>query len=667
MNITPDDPRLTAYAVNELSPEERAVVDAALRDDVHAHTEIEKIRALGADLRTLFQHELSDTLLPEQRARIAQHTIVRSHRRWIMGGGIATAAAALLASVIVWKFSSDAPRVEEIVENKFDVAVIDEPAPALAPPDAMSPPKGLMHKESYGSGNAGVQPMANVGRAMKRPLRGLDDDNEMIASAVPPSPGAMNTEAYRHQTENEFLAVAQHPLSTFSIDVDTASYANVRRFLVRDSHLPPPDAVRVEEMINYFPYRDAPPTDGKPFAVKVEAGSAPWAPTHRLVRINLKGKEIAAATRPASNLVFLIDVSGSMDEPDKLPLLQRAMKLLVQQSRPQDRIAMVVYAGTSGLVLPSTPGNEQTKILDALHRLQAGGSTNGGEGITLAYKTARANFMAGGINRVVLATDGDFNVGVTNDGDLTRLIEREAKSGVYLSVLGFGTGNVKDATMEQLADKGNGNYAYIDALSEARKVLVKEMGGTLQTIAKDVKIQVEFNPHKVAAYRLIGYENRLLHDEDFNNDKKDAGEIGAGHTVTALYDVVPVGVAQELAGVDPLKYQKVESRPTPNPATASNELLTVKLRYKAPDGDTSQLLSVPVTDDGKNFADRSDDFRFAAAVAGFGMRLQQSAFATHWDFAQIKTLAAQSLGNDPDGYRKEFLDLVDRARVLTQE
>jgi Ca-activated chloride channel homolog len=470
--------------------------------------------------------------------------------------------------------------------------------------------------------------------------------------------GPMNTEAYDRIRDNEFMAAAANPLSTFSIDVDTASYANVRRFL-ESGQLPPKDAVRIEELINYFRYDYPEPQGPDPFSVTTEVFSCPWAKTHRLVSIGIQGRTLGDQAIPPRNLVFLLDVSGSMDDPRKLPLLRAAMKLLVNQLRAEDRVAIVVYAGSSGLFLPPTAGDQKARLRDALERLQAGGSTAGGEGIELAYRVAAESFIRGGVNRVVLATDGDFNVGITNQGDLVRLIEEKRKTGVFLSVLGFGDGNLKDSTMEKLADSGNGNYAYIDSLSEARKVLVRESGATLVTIAKDVKIQVELNPARVAAYRLIGYENRVLAAEDFNDDKKDAGEIGAGHSVTALYEVVPVGVDIALRGVDPLKYQ------SPRFASAGSqgdELLTVKLRYKDPDGDESRPLSVVVKDDLERPA--SANARFASAVAGFGMLLRGSEHKGSATFEQVAELARGAVGPDPDGYRAQFCQLVASAEAL---
>jgi Ca-activated chloride channel family protein len=470
--------------------------------------------------------------------------------------------------------------------------------------------------------------------------------------------GELNTESYSRIYENPFLDVRQNPLSTFSIDVDTASYANLRRFLNSGS-LPPKDAVRIEEMVNYFTYQYAPPNDERPFAVHAEVAGCPWQPKHRLLRIALKGREIDLENRPASNLVFLIDVSGSMDNPAKLPLLKNALHLLVDKLAENDRAAMVVYAGSSGLVLPSTSGLYKETILAALDQLQAGGSTNGGSGIQLAYQVAREKFIKGGTNRVILCTDGDFNLGVTDQGSLTRLIEEEAKSGVFLSVLGFGAGNLKDSTMEQLADRGNGNYAYIDTPAEARKVLVEQLGGTLVTIAKDVKLQLELNPAQVAAYRLIGYENRLLRAEDFNDDKKDAGEIGAGHTVTAFYELVPAGGEAPAAKVDGLKYQ-----PPAEPAAASDELLTLKLRYKEPEGDTSKLIETAVKDAGKAYPQASEDFQFAAAVAGFGLVLRDSQYKGDLTFGAVAELAQAGRGADASGYRAEMIELVKKARSL---
>jgi len=454
---------------------------------------------------------------------------------------------------------------------------------------------------------------------------------------------SISGESYARVPQNRFWQVKQQPLSTFSIDVDTASYANVRRFLLRQSTLPPPDAVRIEEMINYFDYDYPQPAGPHPFSVSVEQASCPWSPGHRLVRIGLKGRELQRRQRPASNLVFLLDVSGSMSDANKLPLLRQGLDMMVRQLGENDRVAIVVYAGASGMVLPSTACTERNRpqILAALERLQAGGSTNGGQGITLAYQVAVQNMIRGGVNRVVLATDGDFNVGLTDQQALVKLVQAKARSGVFLSILGLGLGNLKDSTLEQLADNGNGNYAYIDTLAEARKVLVQQMSGTLVTIAKDVKIQVEFNPAQVTFYRLVGYDNRMLAARDFADDSKDAGEIGAGHTVTALYDVVPVQGGR-------------------------GKLLTVKLRYKKPDEDQSQLMQHPVTAESQDLESASTDLRFATAVAWFGTVLRRAPPASQAGDAldRVKRLARQSLGPDAHGYRRELVELVQIARRL---
>lgn len=490
-------------------------------------------------------------------------------------------------------------------------------------------------------------------------------------SAPPPPamPGPMtmeqdpdhNTESYSRIDDNPFHRVAIRPLSTFSVDVDTASYANTRRFLT-GGKLPPKDAVRIEEMINYFSYAYGAPAKGEPFSITTDVVDSPWNAKLKLVRIGLQAPAIDDAKVPARNLVFLLDVSGSMSSANKLPLLKQAMNLLVTQLRPQDKIAIVTYAGNAGLALPATSGREKDLIRNAIFRLEPGGSTNGAAGIQLAYDIAEKNTIKGGINRVILATDGDFNVGTTNEGDLTRLIEVERKRGVFLTVLGFGMGNTKDSTMEKLADRGNGNYAYIDTINEARKVLVKEAGATLVTVAKDVKLQIEFNPAVVAGYRLIGYENRLLKDEDFNDDKKDAGDIGAGHSVTALYEIVPAGVDVPAAKVDDLKYQ---TKPAPNATAGTRELMTVKIRYKAPDGEQSKLLSRPVKNESVALAQAPTDLRWAAAIAGFGMMLRESPHRGNLTWKQVAAMAKGALGPDTEGYRAEAIKLIDAASRAT--
>ncbi|WP_205678748.1 YfbK domain-containing protein [Aquisphaera insulae] len=472
--------------------------------------------------------------------------------------------------------------------------------------------------------------------------------------------GVPCTENYEPIADNPFLRVRDKPRSTFSVDVDTASYANIRRFLDQNA-APPKDAVRIEEMLNYFAYDDPPPTDDAPIAVHVEASPCPWAEGHRLARIGLTARPIGREGRPASNLVFLIDVSGSMTDTNKLPLLKSGLRAMVNHLGENDRVAIVVYAGASGLVLPSTSCHDKAKILAALDSLESGGSTNGGAGIQLAYEQAVANFLKGGTNRVILATDGDFNVGVASQGELVRLIETKAKSGVFLTVLGFGMGNLKDATLEQLADRGNGHYAYIDSLREAKKVLIEEMGSTLVTVAKDVKIQVEFNPAKVGAYRLIGYENRLLRAEDFNDDTKDAGEVGAGHHVTALYELIPAGREDKVPAIDPLEFQK-ERSPS---GEARDESMVVKLRYKPPAGEESRLIRTGLIDGGlDSISQASADLRFAAAVAGFGMLLRDSPHKGSLTYEAVLELAAAATGTDAQGYRREFVGLVGKARSL---
>ena len=473
-----------------------------------------------------------------------------------------------------------------------------------------------------------------------------------------------NTEDYDAIMENRFLSVADNALSTFSIDVDAAAYSNIRRYL-NAGQLPPAGSVRIEEMINYFHYDYPQPLGEAPFSINTELANCPWNTKHQLVLIGLQGKKIATENLPPSNIVFLIDVSGSMMSENKLPLVQSSMKLLVDQLREQDKVSIVVYAGNAGLVLPSTSGSEKIKIKDAIDKLQAGGSTAGGEGIKLAYKTAKGNFITKGNNRVILCTDGDFNVGVSSDAELESMIEQERKSGVFLTVLGYGMGNYKDNKMQKLADKGNGNHAYIDGLNEARKVLVHEFGGTLFTIAKDVKLQVEFNPAKVQAYRLIGYENRLLNKEDFNNDAKDAGELGSGHTVTALYEVIPVGVKNEFVEkVDPLKYQSQNNAASKLP-DHNGEVLTIKFRYKQPDGDISKLIEHAVNYKPSLLANTSSNFRFASAVAEFGMLLRNSEFKQS-SSQQAWLRAKDAVGNDDEGYRTEFLQLVKNAQSIVK-
>ncbi len=520
-------------------------------------------------------------------------------------------------------------------------------------------PEGRSYQSAVGT-SAGV-----IGRG--NPNMGGASRNENVRPTFEPPPPlppgwvppSTNQDQYAAIDEHRFVDVGDDPLSTFGIDVDTASYANVRRYL-EAGQAPPRDAVRIEELINYFAYAYEPPEGDAPFTTQAEVTEAPWAPGHRLVRIGIQGREVVGRAVPPRNLVFLVDVSGSMSGDDRLPLVKRGLQMLAGELGPADHVALVAYAGTAGVVLPPTRGDRTAEITDAIARLGAGGSTAGAAGIRGAYALAQRNFQAGAVNRVILATDGDFNVGVSSESELLQLIEAERDGGVALTVLGVGRGNLQDAKMELLADHGNGNYAYIDGYAEMEKVLREEVSGTLVTIAKDVKIQVEFNPARVSSYRLLGYENRALAARDFADDTKDAGEIGAGHRVTALYEVVPAR-PERAARPPALRYQA--DRPLTE-AGASDELLTVHVRYKAPTGDTSSLLSFPVVDRGGGFADASVDTRWAVAVAGYGMLLRDSPDRGALDWSWVRRAARESLGEDPRGYRAELLGLVEKARRL---
>ncbi|MCC3156247.1 von Willebrand factor type A domain-containing protein [Hymenobacter sp. 15J16-1T3B] len=542
-------------------------------------------------------------------------------------------------------------------QNELKEVVVTGVAPAIVRKD-ISYAAATVTQQSLAGRLAGVQ------------IRGSRAPGKAKRSAAPAASGYFSKdekarrrtegEGYAHQTENAFQPVSKAPLSTFSIDVDAASYSNVRRFLTEQAQLPPADAVRTEELVNYFRYDYPQPAADAPAALHLEQARCPWAPAHQLVLIGLQARTVPVENLPPANLVFLIDVSGSMQSEDKLPLVKAGLKQLVQQLRPQDQVALVVYAGAAGVVLPPTPGTRKGDIVAALDKLEAGGSTAGGEGLRLAYATARQHFNKEGNNRVVLCTDGDFNVGESSDDAMEHLITQERESGVFLSVLGFGTGNLQDSKMERLADKGNGNYAYIDQLGEARRVLVQQFGGTLFTLAKDVKLQVEFNPAKVQAYRLIGYENRLLADEDFNNDQKDAGELGAGQQVTALYEVVPVGAPPVIDG---LKYQPA---PQATAGAAATELLTVKMRYKQPQGRTSSLLSqaLPAAAPAA-LAGASTNLRWAAAVAQMSLLLRQSERRGEATWQNTVELARAARGKDDEGYRAECIRLMETAASLT--
>jgi Ca-activated chloride channel homolog len=496
----------------------------------------------------------------------------------------------------------------------------------------------------------GLSPMFTFKRKNRNKTTASAQAN--TSALVTPAP---NDESYEKANENGFQGVAKNPLSTFSIDVDKAAYSNVRRF-INSGQKPPADAVRVEEMINYFDYNYPQPIDRHPFAVFTEVSDCPWQTGHKLVHIGVQGKKIETDDLPPSNLVFLIDVSGSMESPNKLPLLKAAFKLLVNNLRKNDRVAIVTYASSTGIALESTPGSDKEEIINAIDNLKAGGSTSGGAGIKLAYQEASENFIEKGNNRIILATDGDFNVGASSDADMEALITKERESGIFLSCLGFGMGNYKDSKLQILADKGNGNHAYIDNMQEANKTLVSEFGGTLFTIAKDVKIQIEFNPSKVQAYRLVGYENRMLKDEDFKDDKKDAGELGSGHTVTVLYEIIPSGVQSEfLKNIPDLKYQKTNINEA---SSALNEVATIKMRYKKPDGDKSIELEQAVTDKLMPIEKASENLKFSTAVAMFGMLLKNSEFKGSATYNKVLELADNARSFDKEGYKAEFTRLV---------
>lgn len=707
------DPRITAYATGELEGREREVFESELAASDSLHREVESMSGLAKHLASAAKP--TDRFTADERARLLakcaatrrSRTVAKNSLKVVFWTSVGVAACLAVFAGFVqmasmmsnpWLMSAPMasmtgePPIQELpraaashaaapqsarapwkttAQASQSVPAQDTPA-ALAMPDPSELVALRAQTQRIVMPKAAAPAMKPQALALRRQVVAPQDEEalmelEALHSSVAEleqtvsTPSEFNTEAYAAVRENEFVTAKDNPLSTFSIDVDTASYSNVRRFL-DDEMRPPAGAIRTEELINYFRYDYPQPTGDDPFSVNFEVSRAPWNPERELVRIGLKGRELPAEERAPANLVFLIDVSGSMDEPNKLPLLQRSLSVLVENLSNEDRVAIVTYAGSSGLVLAPTEGAKKREILEAISNLRAGGSTHGSEGIRLAYETAREQFREDGNNRVILCTDGDFNVGVTNESELQKLIEKERESGVFLSVLGFGTGNLNDSTMELLANKGNGNYAYIDSISEGRKVLVEQMGSTLFTIAKDVKIQVEFNPARVAGYRLIGYENRLLAKEDFNDDKKDAGEIGAGHTVTALYEIIPVGQAVPGSpSIDPLKYQ----RPEQDPSATSDELLTVKLRYKAPDGDKSKLIEIPLeADEIPAFDAASEDFRFASAVAAFGMKLRGSPDAGKITWSEIQDITRGALGNDPGSYRAEFLTLIEKAKAL---
>jgi Ca-activated chloride channel family protein len=712
------DDRLTAHALGEGPAADRAAVERLLAADEAAAREVAELHTIAAALKSAAADELPARSPDLRRAVLAAAARGdappprpgRGGRiAWIVAGLTGLAAAALMATLPTLQLDA---RRRQVAERRdaapagpaaarppiAELAPASEAAAAAAarPPVVAAEPEtvGLLATDAKTAAKVvgdqvampapassapgpdrqqALIPGAEFGRellsgqayrrrreaeSLQREAAGHREDERRL--------GRENREHYDRFTEHRILRTADAPLSTFSIDVDTASYANVRRFLAAGRR-PPRDAVRIEELVNYFRYHDPRPEGDAPFAVTVEAAECPWRRGHRLVRIGLQGRDVARDARPAGNLVFLVDVSGSMDQPDKLPLVKQALLMLVDELTENDRVALVTYAGDAGLKLPSTSGDQKATIRAAIESLAAGGSTHGSAGIELAYEQAAERFIPGGANRVILATDGDLNVGITDDAALVELITAQAKGGTFLTVLGFGQGNLQDAKMEKLADNGNGVYAYVDGAREARKVLVEQLTGSTITVAKDVKIQVEFNPAVVASYRLLGYENRALADEDFRDDTKDAGEIGAGHAVTALYEVALVAddAGGPGRGAEPLKYRR---EPEPEPAAAprgdaaaSDELLTVKLRFKQPEEATSRLLEVPLADRGGAFDAASADLRFAAAVAAFGMLLRGSEHAGDATLPLVARIAAAALGDDPGGYRAEFLDLVRRA------
>ena len=708
-----NDHKYTAYVLGEVNQSERETIEREMQDNPEVRAHVEELRAFTKDLEQVFATEPDVGLESKQRAAILTRARKRADGKllrlpvWTITW-VTTAAATLVIGIFAVRYHSDQqaaqiqrlaavergehwPTVRDIYPQA-KVVMIDEitdlvemdalvfdmdiaiPEPAMSSLEGLPAPSSqpAEQMEFAALDIASVEsPLVmrglHIGRSepgrhqiIRRHGGGVGE--RLMGEGFAPQPFlSPSIDDFPERRDHEFLRVADHPLSTFSIDVDTASYTVVRQFLSQ-GRMPPTDAVRVEEMINYFAYDYAPPTDETPFKANFESAPAPWQPDHQLVRIALKGKEIAAEERPPLNLVYLIDVSGSMSPSNRLPLVKRGLMALAQQLDERDHIAIVVYAGASGIALPPTRGDQTEVIADALNKLRAAGGTAGGEGIQTAYRLAREQFDPEAVNRVILCTDGDFNVGITQRGDLERLIEKEAESGVFLTVLGFGMGNYKDSTLEVLSNKGNGNYAYIDTFSEARRVLVDQMTGTLITIAKDVKIQVEFNPEHVAGYRLIGYENRMLRREDFNDDAVDAGEIGAGHTVTAFYELIPAGKSvTDAPPVDELKYQ---SRQTTPEEPAHDEWMTVKMRYKEPDGETSRKLEFPLNDSLFRSSTPSRDYRFATAVAAFGQWLRENEQVGDFGCDRIIQLAEESVGDDPGGYRREFLDLVRNARAV---
>jgi Ca-activated chloride channel homolog len=697
MNL--DDPRLTAYALNDpgLSDADRQWVTQLLANDAEAKAFVHDVQTLGS--------RLTAELQAEQLALPAKPITMPRRVRWkAVAGLVAGGLAICLAVGVVLNLRSESQRFSELTRMKESDSNSVNPASmvtnydhfgkpaddsavdfATAPHQSVSPvlsspaPRNELRSstmqphaklpspiDKFYDSEKGDKDL-NVARRLKE-SRGVDHTPELkpgIDAEWPESRQKQEGLGGRYATlvENPFVKVeGLNALSTFGVDVDTASYAIVRKYLT-GGQMPPADAVRLEEMVNYFPYQDKAPDAGDPYAVRVELAGCPWAPKHQLARIAVKAQPVANDKRPPSNLVFLIDVSGSMDGPARLPLVKASLKLLVNQLGENDRVAMVVYAGSSGLVLDSTSGTNKHLILEALDRLHAGGSTNGAGGIAQAYVVATRNFLKNGTNRVILCTDGDWNVGTTSTDALISMIEEKRKTGVFLSVFGFGMGNLRDEMMVKLAGKGNGNYAYIDTIKEAHKALVEQLGGTLITVAKDVKIQIEFNPAVVQSYRLLGYEKRILAAQDFHDDTKDAGEMGAGHVVTAFYELVPAGVNAEPGTGDGLRYQA--AAPVAPKAGNTAEAFLVKMRHKKPDADVSTLRELPVANKPKPYAEASEDFRFGASVAEFTMLLRQSPHRGTANYGAILELATGAMKHDPSGYRAEFVELVKMAQKLS--
>ena len=701
MSIDRDDPRLLAYALDELGADEAKEIAAAVEADEELQNIVKEFQDLTKQISAGFAAEVQPELTPANHKAINEEVPQCKRPRrispfvWLSMGvaAVATICVVVLGGVLMMDASRPSPnegsvaysspisaaKSEDFAEkdwNQYHDAspkpagdYLAESKPATTVDGTLSYTVGADGKgkklQEKGGYNYTATELSVTRMELFKLNKNLPADHSRLPGSATPLLTAEATSqvvgSHMAIVENKYISPWAEPLSTFSIDVDTASYSMMRQQLKRNT-MPHRDSVRLEEMVNYFSYDYPQPKKGDPFSVSVEAAACPWNLKHRLVKIGLKGREIKVDKRPSSNLVFLLDVSGSMSSANKLGYVKQSMSKLVDQLGESDRVAITVYAGAAGLVLPSTTADNKDKIKESLNKLNSGGSTAGGAGIRLAYKVAKENCIQKGVNRVILCSDGDFNVGISDRAELEKLIEEQAKSGVYLSILGYGMGNYRDGRMEAISNKGNGNYAYIDNMKEAEKVLVKQMSGTLVTIAKDVKIQVNFNKFKVHAYRLLGYENRMLKKEDFHDDTKDAGEIGAGHTVTALYEVVPMGVDDvKLPRVDDDKYSP---QPSGDEGDATDELLTVKLRHKKPDAKESTLQEHPVADQNKSYSDASTDFKFAASVAGFGMLLRKSEFAGTANYKTIMELADEGRGTDKHGYRKEFLELVKIAMAM---